>query len=83
MKWKDKPFLNKLAEVLMLLATIGYFGLTYLKKQGEAVPEGLSKVCIGVVLLCLGISYWKINRKMAIMYFSLAAGILLLTLILL
>lgn len=83
MKWKDKPFLNKLAEILMLLSIGAYFGLSSLRSKGEAVPAGLPKFCIAVVFLCLGVSYWKINRKSAILYYALAAGISLLTIILL
>jgi len=83
MKWKDKPLLNKVAEVGMLLGIIAYFGLSYLRSQGEAVPAALPVFCIALVLFCLGISYWKISRKSAIVYFSLAAGVLALILILL
>lgn len=81
MKWKDKPALNKLAEVLMVLGIIGYFGLNYLKKNGETVPEALPKFCFTVVWLCLGISYWKVSKKTAIVYFVLAAVWLLITLL--
>ena len=73
MKWKDKPLLNKLAEVLMVLGIAGYFGLSYAKSQGCAVPEGLPQFCFAVVWLCLGISYWNIKRKTAVIYFVLAA----------
>ena len=78
MKWKDKPLLNKIAEVLMLLGIIGYFGLTYLKKDGQTVPEALPKICLTVVWLCLGISCWKANRKLALIYFGLGIGWLVL-----
>ena len=73
MKWKDKPMLNKIAEVLMLLGIIGYFALSYLKRSGEPVPEALPKFCFAVVWFCLGISYWKASRKIAIVYFCLGA----------
>ena len=82
MKWKNKPLLNKMAEILMLLSIGAYFGLSYLRSEGEEVPAALPKFCIAVVFLCLGISYWRINRKAAIVYYALAAGITLLTLIL-
>jgi hypothetical protein len=78
MKWKDKPLLNKIAEVLMLLGIIGYFGMTFLKKDGQTVPEALPKFCFAVVWLCLGISYWKANRKLALIYFGLGIGWLVL-----
>ena len=73
MKWKDKPLLNKVAEVLMILGILGYFGLNALIRDGKAIPAGLPKLCFSVVWLCLGVSYWKINRKTAVLYFVLGA----------
>ena len=73
MRWKDKPVLNKVTEVLMLLGIIGYFGLSYLKKNGELIPEALPKFCFSVVWLCLGVTYWKANKKLAVLYFILGA----------
>ena len=83
MKWKDKPLLNKIVEIVMLLSIGAYFGLSSERAKGGDVPVALPKFCIAVVFLCLGISYWKINRKAAIIYYAMAAGITLLTLILL
>lgn len=73
MKWKDKPMLNKVTEVLMLLGIIGYFGLSYLKKNGEMVPEALPKFCFAVVWFSLGVTYWKASKKLALLYFVLGA----------
>ena len=83
MKWKDKSALNKFAEVVMILATLGYFLMTYLKQQGEVIPPALPKLCVAVVLFCLGITFWRGGRKYAYMYFALGALVLALTLILL
>ena len=73
MKWKDKPALNKFAEVMMVLGIAAYFGLAVMKRQGQAVSEPLHKFCFAAVWLGLGISYWNIKRKMAVIYFILAA----------
>ena len=78
MKWKDKPLLNKIAEVLMLLGIIGYFGMTFLKKDGQTVPEALPKICLAMVWFGLAIFYWKANRKLALIYFGLGIGWLVL-----
>ena len=83
MKWKDKSGLNKFAEVVMILAAALYFLMTYLKQQGEQIPAALPKLCVSVVLFCLGISFWRGGRKYAYMYFALGAVVLALTLILL
>ena len=78
MKWKDKPLLNKIAEVLMLLGIIGYFGVTFLTKAGQTVPEALPKICLAVVWFGLAVSYWKTNRKLALIYLALGIGWLVL-----
>jgi hypothetical protein len=74
MKWKDKPALNKFAEVMMVLGIAAYFGLAVMERNGAAVSEPLHKFCFAVVWLGLGISYWNIKRKTAILYFVLAAA---------
>ena len=80
MKWKDKPLLNKLTEIIMILGIVAYFGLSYMQSRGGAVRAGLPQLCISVVLLSLGISYWKIKRKTAIIYFALGIVWLLIVL---
>ncbi len=81
MKWKEKTLLYKVIDVLMVLSAMAFVVLAVLKKMDVAVHESLSKCCFSVTWLCMGVSYWKTNRTLVIIYCGLSAVWLLLALL--
>ena len=74
MNWKNKPFWNKVVEVVMLLSVIAYFALTSMKSKGILeVHASVPRLCFSVVWLCLGITFWKSSKALAVIQFVLAA----------
>lgn len=83
MKWKEKTTFYKTVDVVMILSAIAFLALAVLNAMDVAIHESLSKFCFSVTWLCMGVSYWKTSRMLAIIYCGLSAGWLLLALILL
>ena len=83
MKWIEKTAFYKSVDVIMILSAVAFLVLAVLNVMDVAIHESLSKFCFSVTWLCMGISYWKTNRTLAIIYCGLSAVWLLLALILL
>ncbi len=81
MKWNEKTVFYKTVDIVMVLSAIAFLALTILNVMDVAIHESLSNFCFSVTWLCMGVSYWKINRTLTTIYCGLSAVWLLLALI--
>ena len=83
MKWNEKTVFYKTVDVVMILSAVAFLILAVLNVMDVAIHESVSKFCFSVTWLCMGVSHWKTNRTLAIIYCVLSAVWFLLALILL
>ena len=73
MKWREKTAFYKALDIVMILSTVACLVLSILNLTDVAIYGTLSKFSFTIAWLCMGISYWKTNRTLAIIDCGLSA----------